>query len=136
MFFVQHHHPPRFFFCSRCCSSSSSSSRLIGNLSLLFPLPITQFPCSWSGITSHPGSFILGAAVAANPLAISACYSHHPSPSFHFLAAPSPPTQVSLFLVQQQGFQACLSDTSISRFYYSQGKSAMTITTTMLQQQQ
>lgn len=135
MFFVQHHNPPRFFFCSRCCSSS----RLTGNLSLLFPLPITQFPCSWSGITSYPGSFILGAAVAANPLAISACYSHHPSPGFHVLAAPSPPTQVSLFLVQQQGFQACLSDTSISRFYYSQGKSAMTITTTnmlLLQQQQ
>jgi hypothetical protein len=112
---------------------------------LLFPLPITQFPCSWCGITSHPGSFVLGAAVAANPLAISASYSHHPSPSFHVLGAPSPPTQVSLFLVlllqqqqqQQQGFQACLSDTSNSRFYYSQGESAMTITTTnMLQQQQ
>jgi hypothetical protein len=108
---------------------------------LLFPLPITQFPCSWCGIISHPGSFVLGAVVAADPLAISACYFHHPSPSVHVLGVPSPPTQVSLFLVQQQGFQACLSDTSISRFYYSQGKSAMTITTTnmlllLLQQQQ
>ncbi len=131
MFFVQHHHPPRFFFCSRCCSCS----RHTGNLCLLFPLPITQFPCSWCGITSHPGSFVLGAAVAASPLAISACYSHHPSPNFHVLGAPSPPTQVSLFLVQQQGFQACLSATSVSRFYYSQGKSAMTITTTNMLQQ-
>jgi hypothetical protein len=40
-----------------------------------------------------------------------------------------------LFLVQQQGFQACLSATSVSRFYYSQGKSAMTITTTNMLQQ-
>ncbi len=157
-----HHPSPSFhvlgatiitpFPCSLCSiTTHPGSSFVLGAAAaedtlaisaLLFPLPITQFPCSWCGITSHPGSFVLGAAVAANPLAISASYSHHPSPSFHVLGAPSSPTQVSLFLVlqqQQQGFQACLSDTSNSRFYYSQGKSAMTITTTnmlLLQQQQ
>ncbi len=64
---------------------------------------ISQFPCSLCSITTHPGSsFVLGAAAAAaDPLAISACYSHCPSPSFHVLGAASSVTQVPLFSVLQ-----------------------------------
>jgi hypothetical protein len=63
---------------------------------------ISQFPCSLCSITTHPGSsFVLGAAAAADSLAISACYSHYPSPSFHVLGPASPVTQDPLFSVLQ-----------------------------------
>jgi hypothetical protein len=67
---------------------------------------ISQFPCSLCSITTHPGSsFVLGAAAAAaaaaDSLAISACYSHYPSPSFHVLGPASPVTQDPSFSVLQ-----------------------------------
>jgi hypothetical protein len=53
----------------------------------------------------HPPRFffILGAAVAAaaDSLAISACYSHYPLPSFHVLGPASPVTQDPSFSVLQ-----------------------------------
>ncbi len=60
MFMVQHHQSPRFL-CSRCCSSRKPTC----NLCKLVPPPITQFPCSWCTITTHPGFFVLGSAAAA-----------------------------------------------------------------------
>jgi hypothetical protein len=65
MFLVRHHQSPRFL-CSRCCSSSRPTC----NLCLLLPPPITQCPCSWCTIPTHPSFFVLGAAARFSSMSV------------------------------------------------------------------
>ncbi len=65
MFLVRHHQLPRILY-SRCCSSSKPTC----NLCLLFPPPITRFPCSCCTITTHPSFFVLGAAARFSSMSV------------------------------------------------------------------